>query len=223
MSLAQAAAAAVAVFPDMLVQTRSGHHSLPAVMVAVAYPQSRWEPSQVGDPVGSCPGCYGPNCHGYTSWGLWQIHNSTQPFLTNATHSTSACTWQAWLLDPVHNAQAAYWLLTRYPSVTQGLAVGWGGANGDWDTDLVESVMAQAEQAVSQARAAHAGSSSSRPPKKVPSKTKSKTKPTPRRTVPTPSPWPWVALGSGALGLSIFAGWEWHRDRIRGKFFRPPG
>lgn len=145
MSIQQAAQAAVAVFPATPIRTRSGLYSLPVVMVAIAGPQSSWIADQPGDRVGTCPGCYGPNCAGMTSWGLWQIHNSTQPFLTQVTGSSDPCTWARWLYDPVNNARAAYYLYRA-----QGLQRAWGG-DSTWDTDAVEAALPQAQAAVAAA------------------------------------------------------------------------
>lgn len=209
MSLQQCAAAAVQVFPNTPIQTRSGVYALPVVMVAIAYPQSHWNPVAAGDPIGSCSGCYGPSCQNLTSWGLWQIHNSTSVYLQQQTQSTNPCVWANWLYHPVNNAKAAYYLYR-----TLGLARAWGGATRQWDTDAVEQQLGVAQKAVQQVLAAassttHSSGGSTTHPKSA-----------------TPSPSPsaglstlqWVAIGSGIAGLSVLAGWGWHRRASFSRF-----
>lgn len=191
MSITQVAAAAVRVFPDVPVSTARGPVSLPAVMVAIAGPQSNWAVDAPGDPLGTCPGCSGANCRGFTSWGAWQIHNSTQPFLADVTHSQDACVWATWLNDPVHNAEAAWWLIRQYPTVAIGLARGWGGAAGLWDSPAVERAMPQAERAVRAARRTGGGGQPAPP------------------AATASSPFPWAVVGAlggatAVLGLGLY-------------------
>lgn len=212
MSIQQCASAAVRVFPDTAIETRSGRHSLRAVMVAIAQPQSGWNPRAAGD----C-GLPGPSCgpctlggSGATSWGLWQIHSSTSAFLVAQTHSTNACDWAAWLFNPVNNAKAAYDLYQR-----QGLAGAWGGASGQWDTDAVEAAIPQAEAAVAAVTSAPG----------VGGSTVGSTQKTPTRSVlSTITPSPPVALAAVLVagGLSI-AAWETDANwgSIREWFGRP--
>ena len=160
MSLQQCAAAAVQVFPTTPIHTRSGVYSLRVVMVAIAKPQSSWNPRAAGD----C-GLSGPSCgscalggSGATSWGLWQIHNSTGAYLVTQTHSTNACDWATWLFDPVNNAKAAYYLYRK-----QGLTRAWGGAARVWDTDAVQAAIPDAVAAVKAAQTAPQKTSTTTP------------------------------------------------------------
>lgn len=151
MSIAQAAQAAVAVFPATTVSTSLGPLPLRVVMVAIAGAESGWNPVADGDcglggpACGTCPGAYG----GATSWGLWQIHNAHAAYLTAQTGSTDPCVWRQWLEVPRHNAFAAYHV---YQS--QGLAAWSTYRNGAW-----EPHRNAAAQAVARAEGAAAGTS----------------------------------------------------------------
>lgn len=184
-------------------------------MVAIAGPQSGWNPAIPGDPVGSCPGCSGPSCIGdglsgrqsYTSWGLFQIHNSTQPYLQNVTRSTDACSWATWLYDPLHNTQAAYWLYQQYGGGNTALNRAWGGANSRWETAAVQAAFPQARIAVQQAiqGASQSSGSAKTPPLK--------SKPPNAAHGAGLTGWQWAALGSGVVGLGVVGGWWWHTHR----------
>lgn len=208
MSLQQCAAAAVQVFPTTPIQTRSGSYSLRAVMVAIAKPQSSWNPRAAGDcglSGPSCGSCTFGHGSGATSWGLWQIHNSTGAYLVTQTHSTNACDWATWLFDPVHNAEAAYYLYRK-----QGLTRAWGGAGRLWDTDAVQAALPQAAAAVQAAETTTQQAS---------------TTPTSPVSVPVTSvsPHPLVVMGAIVLagGLTV-AGVEaaQHQRQIREWFGR---
>lgn len=133
MSIQQAAAAAVSVFPATTVNTSRGRLPLRVVMVAISGAESGWTPTADGDcglggpSCGSCPGTGGLA----TSWGLWQIHNVHSAYLAQQTGSTSPCAWRSWLFTPHNNAQAA---LHIYQS--QGLGA-WGAYNdGSWASHI---------------------------------------------------------------------------------------
>lgn len=123
MSLADAVTAASA-FPWVTVGTSAGSLPLPVVMVAIAGAESHWDPTAQGD-YGLDPG-YGL-CHGYSSWGLWQIHNVHAGYLTQVSGTGSPCGWAAWLFNPGNNAQAA---ASVYRS--QGLSAWTTYTNGAW-------------------------------------------------------------------------------------------
>lgn len=111
MSIQQAAAAAVAVFPHTMIATTAGTLALPVVMTAISGAETggTWDPSAGGDCGMGGPAC-GPCLFGgtgATSWGLWQIHNVHAPYLTQVTGSTNPCTWASWLADPIQCAHAA--------------------------------------------------------------------------------------------------------------------
>lgn len=199
MSMRQCAEAVVQVFPDTPIHTQRGTYGLQAVMVAIAGPQSNYQARANGDYIGEphCPGCVPPGCWGhglagyrrYTSWGYFQIHNSTQPYLRHVTHSDQACDWARWLYNPVHNAQAAYWLYQH-----QGLDVAWGGAQGNWQFAQVLALLPQAQQMVRQVTAT---AQTTTPTPHTPHTPRS----TPT-TLPSPPPllWiPWALMGLGAV------------------------
>ena len=96
------AEAALAVFGTSKIETPHGTYILPVVMVAIAGAESSWIADQNGD-----KGLPGPECEGYTSWGLWQIHSVHSTWLTEQTKSTDPCVWARWLSDPANNAKAA--------------------------------------------------------------------------------------------------------------------
>lgn len=104
MSIREAARAAIAHFPWVNVPTHAGTYSLPVVMVAIAGAESGYDNRARGD-VGIEPQ-FG-TCDGYTSWGLWQIHNSHRDSLIRLTGSQDPCAWAEWLYDPDHNARMA--------------------------------------------------------------------------------------------------------------------
>lgn len=142
MSIAQCAAAAVLVFPASAVSTTAGSLALPVVMVAIAGSESvGWHDQAAGD-AGLDPQ-YGL-CGGYSSWGLWQIHNVHATYLEGVTGSTDPCAWAAWLYDPVHCAQAA---LAVYQG--QGLGAWSSYTDGGWQTNI-----GAAQQAVASALSA---------------------------------------------------------------------
>jgi hypothetical protein len=184
MSIQQAAEAAVQVFPNTVIDTPGGRLPLRVVMVAIAGRQSGWNPRANGDAKGTCPGCYGPCCYGYglsgyqcyTSWGLWQIHNSAHRYLEQRTGSTNACVWAQWLYDPVHNAEAAYYLYQ-----VQGLDVAWGGGGSYWTANQIPKFLKAAQAAVAAAEARQARRSPAHP-------------------ASGPSVWVWIGLGAAALG-----------------------
>lgn|GEM_PF-1525510 len=110
MSLAEAAAAAVAVFPHINVTTTAGVYPLPVVMVAIAGAESGWNNTDAGDcgypDLPSCGPCTDGGT-GATSWGLWQVHSVHIPLLTQLTGSTDPCVWREWLFVPLNCAVAA--------------------------------------------------------------------------------------------------------------------
>ena len=124
MSLAEAVAAAQGAFPWVTVGTSAGSLPLPVVMVAIAGAESGWDPTARGD-YGRDPG-YGL-CDGYSSWGLWQIHNVHAAYLTQVSGTSSPCGWAAWLFNPAHNAQAAASVWR-----SQGLTAWTSYTNGAW-------------------------------------------------------------------------------------------
>lgn len=96
------AEAALAVFGTSKIETPHGDYILPVVMTAIAGAESGWIADRNGDK--DLPG---PNCDGYTSWGLWQIHSVHSAYLTAQTGSSDPCVWAKWLSDPTNNAKAA--------------------------------------------------------------------------------------------------------------------
>jgi hypothetical protein len=137
MSLAQAAQAAVQVFPPAIQVT----------MVAIAGAESGWDPTAAGDPCAANPGV--PCCDGFTSFGLWQIHTVHADLLRQLTGSADPCAWRAWLSDPVHNAVAAYAVYRR-----QGF-----GAWTVYQTGAYTRYLSAAQAAVAQARVGAGGGS----------------------------------------------------------------
>jgi hypothetical protein len=135
-SIQDAAQAAVTTFPEALVQTPDGTFPLPVVMVAIAGAESGWDDSAQGD-----YGLGGPSCGGYTSWGLWQVHNVHAAYLTQQTGSSDPCVWARWLYDPANNAAAAWALLSG--DVPGGLS-NWT----TWNTGAYRAYLGQAAAAV---------------------------------------------------------------------------
>jgi hypothetical protein len=148
-SLQDAAQAAVATFPDVPIRTPAGTFPLPVVMVAIAGAESGWDDAAQGD-----YGLGGPSCHGYTSWGLWQIHNVHAAYLEQVTGSSDPCVWAAWLYDPYHNAQAALVLLDDDPQA--GLS-NWT----TWNNGTYLQYLGQAQQAVAAVAAQGGGAPTS--------------------------------------------------------------
>lgn len=141
MSVQQAAAAAMAVFPGATIATSQGDLSLQTVMVAIAGAESGWTVDADGD----C-GLGGPSCGscsdesgGSTSWGLWQIHNVHSEMLTNYAGSTEACAWRNWLFNAENNAKAAFAIYEE-----QGL-----GAWSTWQSGAWAAHVSAAQQALS--------------------------------------------------------------------------
>ena len=149
MSIQTCAAASLSTWSmGVSVATPQGSLPLPVVMVAIAGAESGWVSTAAGD-AGLDAG-YGL-CNGYSSWGLWQIHNVHASYLTQVTGSQSPCAWAQWLSSPVHNAQAAEALTGSSPS-SAALASTWTTyANGSWAASIPA-----AQAAVSQALAATA-------------------------------------------------------------------
>lgn len=153
MAIADAAAAAKAIFPPTPIQTPDGTYSLVAIMVAIAGAESAWDPRAAGD-----PGLRGPSCDGVadgraivaaTSWGLWQVHNVHADFLRAATGADDACVWAEWLYDPVNNARAALHVLGAAPqrglenwSTWGGRWAQWAAGHGPYRRYLAEAVAA---------------------------------------------------------------------------------
>jgi len=110
MSIQQAAEAVVKVFPNVTVATPGGPLPLRVLMVALAGPQSQYDPTVRGDYYGTCRSCYPPYiCDGYTSFGLWQVHlPAWYPYLAAVTRSAKPCDWAQWLYNPLNSARAAY-------------------------------------------------------------------------------------------------------------------
>ena len=143
MSLRSCAAAAVAAFPSVTVDTTAGSLPLPVVMVAIAGAESTWTDNAAGD-----YGLAGPSCGGYTSWGLWQIHSVHSAYLESVTGSTNPCTWASWLYVPANCAAAA---LAVYQS--QGLGAWTTYQDGRWQANI-----AKAQAAIAAASAPQSGS-----------------------------------------------------------------
>ena len=141
MSIAQCAAAAALVFPNVAVSTTAGSLPLPVVMVAIGGAESTWNPAAAGD--AGLDAQYGL-CSGYSSWGWLQIHNVHAAYLEGVTGSTDPCAWATWLYDPVHCAQAA---LAVYQG--QGLGAWSSYTDGGWQANI-----GAAQQAVAAVRGA---------------------------------------------------------------------
>lgn len=142
MSIQQAAQAAVQVFPNASISTSRGMLPLRVVMVAIAGAESSWQPSDLGD--------YGYDaqhglCNGYSSWGLWQIHNVWSPYLIQQVGSSNPCRWAQWLFNPLNNAKAAYHVYQL-----QGLNAWTTYQTGAW-----LQYLASAQQAVQQIEGSH--------------------------------------------------------------------
>ena len=145
MSIASAAAAAVATFPDVQVATPYGTYSLPVVMTAIAGAETggTFSDSAAGDPASDYPGV--PECQGQTSWGLWQIHFVHASYLESVTGSSDPCTWATWLSTPINCARAA--LAVLGPDVNLSAWTTWNeGTYSAW--------LAPAQQAVQAVQAA---------------------------------------------------------------------
>ena len=175
MSIAQAASAAATTFPFVNVVTPYGTYALPVVMTAIGGAETggTFDPAAAGD-----YGLGGPSCNGYTSWGLWQIHNVHASYLEGVTGSSDPCQWASWLSVPANCARAA---LAIYQS--QGL-----GAWTTWQEGTYSAWLTPALAAVTAAVGGSPASGSA--------------------TVYTtaPSPWPWLiggglVLAGGALAL----------------------
>lgn len=139
MSLAQIAAAARAVFPDITVSSPIGRYPLRVLMVAIAGHESSWEPGAHGDCLGG-PGHYNgpPACQNCASWGAWQVNLPTWgPLLTHLTGSTNPCTWAQWLTDPTHAATAA-WAIYQADEASFGAGQGFQA----WQPDFSGGVQA---------------------------------------------------------------------------------
>lgn len=151
MSIEQAAEAAVAVWDSRQINGMD----LAALMVAIAGRESGWNPSADGDSIYTYPQLSGlPNCHGYTSFGLWQINSSHSAYLKQATGSSDPCVWAQWLHDPLNNARAADVIL-RY----QGLSA-WT----TYVTGAYRAFLDQASRAVQSVRSAYPAPSTPSPP-----------------------------------------------------------
>jgi hypothetical protein len=152
-SIAQAAEAAVSVFGSATVETTAGQLPLSVAMVAIAGAETggTYDPQARGD-YGLDPS-YGL-CDGYSSWGLWQIHNVHRAYLIRVTGSFEPCAWASWLGDPMNCARAA---LAVYEG--QGLGAWTTYTDGVW-----RRYLADAQQAVSQAIGQGSGTSAPKTP-----------------------------------------------------------
>ena len=139
MAIQDCAVVAIKTFGTRQVTTPRGVFPLRVVMVAIAGAESSWNNGSQGD-----YGLSGPNCHGYTSWGLWQINSVHSAYLTRMTGSSNPCDWATWLYDPANNATAALAVL---------------GSNLDlsawttWNTGAYLKYLSQAQDAVNAALA----------------------------------------------------------------------
>jgi hypothetical protein len=130
-SIAQAAGAAVATFPDVPVSTPYGVYPLPVVMVAIAGAETggTFAVNAAGDPATDYPGV--PSCSGWTSFGLWQVHLVHGALLQQLTGSADPCVWASWLAVPANCAQAALQVmgpehaLTPWTTWNEGTYSGW--------------------------------------------------------------------------------------------------
>ena len=156
MSITQAATAALNTFPKVNVSTTQGPLFLPTVMVAIAGAESDWIASNRGD-LGYDPQ-YGL-CQGYSSWGLWMIHNVHYAYLESETGLTDPCSWAQWLSVPANNAQAA---LAVYQS--QGLGAWMTYTQGEWVGFLERAKLAVAQAQGSPPTGSGAGSGSGTTP-----------------------------------------------------------
>lgn len=178
MSLQDCTAAAVHTFrSSTIVATPYGRFPLPVIMVAIAGAESAWSDIARGD-----YGLPGPQCGGYTSWGLWQIHSVHSAYLSRVTGSSNPCDWAAWLYVPVNNAAAAAAVMGS--NVAAGLTA-WT----TWNTGAYRQYLQTAAAAV----AAAAGAGVTKAPTPAP--------------VPTSGTAPWVVPGVlGVLGLGALVG-----------------
>lgn len=174
MSIQQAAQAAVQTFPNTSI-TMPGGVIVPlrVLMVAIAGQESSWNATAKGD-----YGLGGPTCSdGFTSWGLWQIHNVHSAYLTQQAGSSNPCTWEQWLFNPLHNAKVA-WSLWQ-SSVQAGLPGWW-----PWQSDITGIPGVLAPNAYQKYLAAARGAVQQATP--VPSPQSSTPKSTPVRTPLSP-------------------------------------
>lgn len=114
------AAGVARIFPNVSISTPQGDYPLPVVMIAIAGAESSFVPTAKGD-----YGLGGPNCNGYTSWGLWQIHNTHSGYLEANTGSSDPCKWAEWLYDPTNNAKAAAAIIDGYSSPQTAVEGAW--------------------------------------------------------------------------------------------------
>ena len=161
MSIASCAAAAVATFPNTSVQTTAGALPLPVVLVAIAGAESTWRDNAQGD--------YGLDslfglCDGYSSWGLWQIHNVHASYLSQASGSQDPCAWAAWLYIPANCAKAA---LAIYQS--QGLGAWSTYTGGEWQGYITQAQSAIASLPPTQTGGGGGGAGSTAPSPPIPS------------------------------------------------------
>lgn len=201
---------AVQTFPNQTVQTPQGAVSLPVLMVAIAGHESGWNAGAQGD-----YGLGSPACHGYTSFGYWQIHlPAWGSYLHQVTGSTNACTWANWLKVPANNARAAWY---AWQQAARAFGAGWQ----PWSPDITGGVWtryrAQAEAAVRAAGGAapatptpggSRGSGSGSPaPSAGGSHSSGSSSPVPPSSggaAPTPSGGPptWIIVAAGGLALA---------------------
>lgn len=124
-SVAQVASQA---FGQQPISTPQGPVPLSTVMVAIAGAESGWNPSNQGD--------YGlgtPSCHGYTSFGLWQIHLPSWGDTIQRLSSVSAsnpCAQASWLYAPQNNAKVAATILGSNPQAKLTNWSTWGTYGG---------------------------------------------------------------------------------------------
>lgn len=171
MSLQSVAEAALEVFPPDPVSTPAGTLSLPVVMVAIAGAESTFGTYNWG-PAGAVA------CQGHAYIGPWQISlQAHADWLRQQIGSQDPCAWAQWLLDPVHNAQAA---LAIYRA--QGLRAWQTWTNGAW-----LKYLPQADQAIGAA-------SLSTPPAPPASE---------RQPAPGPIPYPYFPRGIRAPGIFL--------------------
>lgn len=110
-----AARAAVATFPNITIRTPDGDFPLAVVMVAIGGAETggTWSATSQGD-----YGLGSPSCHGYTSFGVWQVHLPAWADViarVSGVPATNPCGQAQWLYDVGNCAQMANIILTSNP------------------------------------------------------------------------------------------------------------